>query len=175
MTDKRYLFRGFHTDENGNTTITLNGKKIKGEWYYGLPAYGDHTNEEVGYIEYEPCRYIKIIPETIGQWSTTDKNGKDLFFGDIVKCKHTLRGKSCTKEEALSKKPRHSYGHLVKENVFGILGLWDIEYWRNYEIVYDNISMRIKIKNGSDYHYLCWSYIKYHDIEIIGNKWECTE
>lgn len=26
-----------------------------------------------------------IIPETIGQWITTDKNGKDIFEGDYIK------------------------------------------------------------------------------------------
>ena len=32
---ERYLFRGFHSTDNGTKTITLDGKKIKGEWVYG--------------------------------------------------------------------------------------------------------------------------------------------
>lgn len=36
---REILFRGFHPDENGTTTITLNGKKIKGEWVFGYPIY----------------------------------------------------------------------------------------------------------------------------------------
>lgn len=32
MNDKRHLYRGFHPDENGETVITLNGEKIRGEW-----------------------------------------------------------------------------------------------------------------------------------------------
>lgn len=85
----KILFRGFHPDNNGTTTITLNSEKIKGEWIYGsLITLGENK-----YICYaKNCHSIInagalsdiVIPETVGQWVTTDKNGKDIFLGDLV-------------------------------------------------------------------------------------------
>ena len=85
MNDKRYLFRGFHPDENGNTIITLDGEKIKGEWKYwtvtGRLVHGDKFQYMSGGFVCD----IDIIFETIGTWVTIDKNRKDIFDGDIVK------------------------------------------------------------------------------------------
>lgn len=76
----KILFRGFHPDNNGATTITLNGEKIKGEWVYGCYVY-DKQNFCIRGFDYV---YESVIPETVGQWVTTDKNGKDIFLGDLV-------------------------------------------------------------------------------------------
>lgn len=72
-----YKFRGFHKDERGNTTIYLNGKKIKGFWLFGdLHTDGPYINEHL------------VIPETVGQsLNKNDKNNNELFEGDIIRTK----------------------------------------------------------------------------------------
>ncbi|MDE7406456.1 MAG: hypothetical protein K2M89_06260 [Clostridiales bacterium] len=92
MIDKRHLFRGFHPDEIGKTTIILNGEKIRGEWvYWNIKGelVNSETVEECPYFEYgykkSYVHELEVIPETIGQWVIMDKRGKDLFYGDKVK------------------------------------------------------------------------------------------
>lgn len=87
--NNKILFRGFHLDENGETVIMLNGGKVRGEWICGdLISLGEeryicyanehHSIRDIGALS------LKVISETVGQFVTTDKNGKDLFEGDIV-------------------------------------------------------------------------------------------
>lgn len=89
--NKQRLFRGFRPDKKGSVTITVNGEKIRGEWEYW---------NELGKLQVKPVppRSIgtpppfspalasmkKLVRETIGQRVKTDKNGKDIFEGDIV-------------------------------------------------------------------------------------------
>lgn len=85
----KILFRGFHPDNNGATTITLNGEKIKGRWVYGslitlgerkYICYADerHNIMDAGALSFD------VLPKTVGQRVTNDKNGKDIFLGDLV-------------------------------------------------------------------------------------------
>ncbi len=102
MTERKILFRGFHPDENGKTAIALNGEKIKGEWVYGslisllqgkFIVTTDYYNDVIVELHerlecnalWEDNDFVKVIPETVGQWVTTDKNGKDVFYDDYVK------------------------------------------------------------------------------------------
>lgn len=97
MSDKRCLFRGFHPDDNGKTKImcpTLNNVVIKGRWIYGDLMHNGwkdkyihpHGNSfDVSNSDLTKLLVVhKVIPETIGQWVATDKNGKDVFEGDEV-------------------------------------------------------------------------------------------
>ena len=70
-----YKFRGFHADRDGKTVIKLNGKEIKGKWFYGdLHTDGPYINEH------------KVIPETVGQYiNKKDVNHNEIFEGDILK------------------------------------------------------------------------------------------
>ena len=100
---RKILFRGFSPDNEGKIVIKLNGETVVGKWLYGYPTLGDSacTTKE---LEGCPCLHNGseawmtfwldecheydediCLGLTIGQWVTIDKNGKDVFDGDIVR------------------------------------------------------------------------------------------
>ncbi len=155
MTDKRYLFRGFHPDENGKTTITLNGEKIRGEWLY-WNALGMLAEPRTKTVPLTNVRFLKgnfIEFDTVGQWVTTDKNGNDLFEGDKVKSKWYGVGEVCFGEFAFS--------HCD-------------EYQCNHYGVYAKCKLKDKYTQDDGYA-LIPSEVDFDEIELIGNKWEVCE
>ena len=89
---REILFRGFHPDENGLQEITLDGKKVKGEWVQGdfcrpcnivFETIGDDL--VLGQKDVPIYNDYDVIPETVGQYINLDDcDGPKIFDGDVV-------------------------------------------------------------------------------------------
>ncbi len=139
--------------------ILFRGKRVdNSEWAYGYYVHyddiKDNKKDDTDYIikkhngEYFP--FEEVISETVGQYTgLTDKNGKKIFEGDIVK------GISYSTE-------RH--GVIVWIDKIASFG---VKYWsRETPTAWNNSSILMQIQNGRKDEFAA---------EIIGNIYDNPE
>ena len=127
-------------------------------------VYGDlHLLSKMEHIHTDPFTKKSINIETIGQYTGfQDKNGKDIYEGDIIRDFHSFYFSG-----DFTKKIRGAYDVTQdKDEPIPV-----VSYYRNYAVEWSKRGSYI-LRNGSDQHPLC---TRFRGVEVIGNIFDNPE
>lgn len=148
---RNILFRG-QTRRKGEKVYAGTGKPVDGNWVYGGITQG--TGDFSIIYSYEPVEKHVVYTDTVGQFTgLTDKNGKKIFEGDIVKY---TRKNMYAPETSFHKKDIVSMHKIY----------WDNSNFRFSQEHYDLESKRCI--GGGNMTFTDWRATE-EEIEVIGN------
>lgn len=147
--------------------ILFRAKRVdNGEWVEGYLWIGNNSayitpwNLGISYSENHVSAFAhEIDQETICQYTGLhDKNGKEIYEGDIISFSHS------------------KYKRSNKDELWGGLGETE-EYTRNYAVEFVNTycTYGLRARNESIHFVLKQATINTHDVKVIGNIYDNPE
>ena len=133
--------------------VKFRGKRIgNNEWVYGSLIIQDkYYIVPEGWTGYPADMMDEVLPETVGQYAGfKDKNGKEVYRGDVVDFKYGER--FCENDE--------NQGYLKVKLYRSIVMFKNGEFFPHPQMVY--------IEH-------CWYSYKYFDFEVVGNIYDDPE